>query len=1139
MRGDTLIAEERERVDMLGIPPKVSDFSAEENGDSSWGRKIGKRIGKSAEKAAVSFLKHLIRLAVAMGWWALALIIAIIFLGSVFNFLKDERGVSGQQDLNYLYENPTMVGEGGLQYAIALTEPQALIDAYYKYMACDSHQKYYDGKFYRFSDSAQTEDFAGLQDYYGREDYFYLSSAFIKMADELIHGGQFYYPEQIIKPVNFKLSNEGYVTAVPIYDTETRELTAHSKQWNEDGKTQTDVDEAGIWDYGLGSLLQYEAFEKDQYISCTYNSVEIDLHSISWNKTSNGWESTDTCLGKKAISIPSGATAAQVQALIDAYNETPTEAGGNAYQYVKAQPGSEKIALLTNSTYNSRIPQKVESIDQSIASRDFTDSKLASFSNKDNNGYYPINIPLITAAATMSGNIRYEYDTAAESMVRLNDAEGSDMEDNATDIIVGTGCERVGNLIAVRSGDIHMVVPSATEITEPWGFEYLDAYADNYVAYVPEGVLEDLDFSNRIEDGGLFDILKQLGLLKEYTGGAQAAVTTTNLNDVQTVAKLIACEAGANKLDELLVGAVLVNRWKDEQGRFGSTLIEVISQGNGKQYSTWASGAFQNATPTQRDYESAQQVLSGEFTIPKNVLFQSQKALGKLWLRNENVGPGNPHYYCWPKAEELATTDWAGNPAKKPSEIVAWAQSLDGIGKEGNPVITPMIDTGDTTPQIFPEQINSDYKLYAVRNFDVQTAIGAMQKAVDKNSNWLATALGDAFDAMLGQVTNFFNAMDRLFPSNSVLDTKRLRVARNISNQDAHDIVYQAVTFTNRVSYSEAADTLEHAENLMFLFVGKEGTIGIGTLGNELTFTPGIGSTLENYTSPTESYYQTTAPFTASHPYIMIAVPKGTVIQSVAGGQVSAVSTEAAGAEYGIGAEVTYREGDKVYKAVYGRLSEVSVRQGASVQKGQQIGVAGEDGFYFAFYVDGVPVNPLDYFYQPTWNTGVPFADLLDENGNVDEGKIQVLREALKSANNQSTKTYDKWHSRPVNTGYTWECPWYAWGRGAQYLESNGYPIASLPRSFGHGGQYYKNTAQHFKRGTAPRANSWVCWVDTTGGYGHVAYVEAVEKDGTFWISESWNGCGYPRVRHITKSNWTYKAHYRLEGFIYLDQPLR
>ena len=169
----------------------------------------------------------------------------------------------------------------------------------------------------------------------------------------------------------------------------------------------------------------------------------------------------------------------------------------------------------------------------------------------------------------------------------------------------------------------------------------------------------------------------------------------------------------------------------------------------------------------------------------------------------------------------------------------------------------------------------------------------------------------------------------------------------------------------------------------------------------------------------------------------------------------------------------------------------------------------------------------------------MPFADLLDENGNVDEGKVKALQEALKSSNNQSTRTYDKWHSRPVNTGYTWECPWYAWGRGAQYLESNGYPIASLLRSFGHGGQYYKNTAQYFKRGTVPRANSWVCWVDTTGGYGHVAYVEAVEKDGTFWISESWNGCGYPRVRHITKNNWTYKAHYRLEGFIYLDQPLR
>ncbi len=1128
----------------MGLSPEESEFRFEEDGDlqrayNGRGKRTGLKVGRCAAKAVATFVKYLARLIVAMGWFGVGITILIIFLACVFNYLKDERGVSGQQDLNYLHENPTVAGDDGLQHAIALTEPQALIDAYYKYMSCDSHQKYYDGAFYRFSNSAQTEDFAGLQDYYEREDYFYLSSAFIKMADELIHAEQFYYPEQIIEPVNFEVSDEGYVTALPIYDTETRELTAHSKQWNAEGKAQTAVDEIGVWDYGLGSILQYEPFQKDQYISCTYNSIEIDLHSNSWHKTDAGWETTETCLGKRTISIPTGSTAAQVQALIDAYNEIPTEEGGAAYKVVKAQPSPEKIALLTNSTYNSHIPQKVESADQDIASRDFTDSNLAAFSNKGNNGYYPIKIPLITAAATMSGNIRYEYDAAAESLIRLNDAESSDMEENATDIIVGTGCEAVGNLIAVRNGDIHVVTPLPTEVAEPWGFEYLDAYADNYIAYVPEGVLEDLDFSKRIADEGLIDILKQLGLLREYTGGAQLAVTTTNLDDVQTVAKLIACEAGGNKLDELLVGAVLVNRWKDEQGRFGNTLIEVISQGNGKQYSTWASGAFQNAAPTQRDYESARQVLSGEFTIPKNILFQSQSVLGKLWLRNENAGPGNPHYYCWPNSEELATTDWAGNPAKKSSEILAWAQTLDGIGGEGSSVITPVIDVGDAMPQSSPDVIDSDYKLYAVQNFDVRTAIGAMQKVIDKDSNWLEMLLGDAFDSILGQVGNFFNAMGQLFPSNSVLDTKRVRVAKNVSNQDAHDIVYQAVSFTNQVSYSEAADTLEHAENLMFLFVGKEGSIGIGTLGNELTFTPGVGSTIENYTSPTESYYQTTAPFTAAHPYIMIAVPKGTVIQSIAGGQISAVNMDIGGTEYGRGVEISYKNGDKDYKAVYGRLSEVSIQQGANVQKAQQIGIAGEEGLYFAFYIDGVPVNPLDYFYQPTWNTGVPFADLLDANGDVDESKIEALREALKAANNQATRTYDKWHSRPVNTGLTWECPWYAWGRGVQYLESNGYPIASLPHAFGNGGQYYQKTANYFKRGTVPRANSWVCWVDTTGGYGHVAYVEAVEKDGSFWISESWNGSGYPRVRHITKSNWNYKTTYRLEGFTYLDQPLQ
>ena len=82
---------------MIEIPPEISDFSTEESGTSSRGGRIGAQIGKRAEKAAISFLKHLIRLAAAMGWWALALIIAIIFLGSVFNFMRSEERRVGKE----------------------------------------------------------------------------------------------------------------------------------------------------------------------------------------------------------------------------------------------------------------------------------------------------------------------------------------------------------------------------------------------------------------------------------------------------------------------------------------------------------------------------------------------------------------------------------------------------------------------------------------------------------------------------------------------------------------------------------------------------------------------------------------------------------------------------------------------------------------------------------------------------------------------------------------------------------------------------------------------------------------------------------------------------------------------------------
>ncbi|MBR0281944.1 MAG: hypothetical protein IJQ81_10185, partial [Oscillibacter sp.] len=163
--------------------------------------KLGKKAVKAVVKLIVKLIAKLIALLGAAGIILIGLVAAVILICCIFNWMKEERGTSAQFAQDSVYENPTVMMEDGLLHAAALTEPQAVIDAYYKYMSSDSHTKYYNGKYYNFSKENQTHDFAGLMDYFERENYFYLSSPFIKMADELFHKSQFYYPEQLIQPV--------------------------------------------------------------------------------------------------------------------------------------------------------------------------------------------------------------------------------------------------------------------------------------------------------------------------------------------------------------------------------------------------------------------------------------------------------------------------------------------------------------------------------------------------------------------------------------------------------------------------------------------------------------------------------------------------------------------------------------------------------------------------------------------------------------------------------------------------------------------------------------------------------------------------------------------------------------------------
>lgn len=1144
----------------------------------------------AAAKALAKIAKALIRALVKLiGVWffaALGVFLLAIFAISIADVSMEERGTTDTHSFEPLYENPTVTGDDGVSRAVALTEPQALIDAYYKYMSADSHTKYYEGKAYRFSDAEQTQDFAGLLDYFAHENYFYLSSSFIQMTDELFHHEEFFYPEQIVKPVCFELGEEGFVEARRLISHEEAaadQVMVTSREYNADRKTQSDSETAGVWDWGLGSVLQYEPKQKDVYISCTYSSFEIDVDTVSWTgNEEDGYTAVQTHKGVYSVPVAESDTAATLQAKIDAYAEEPTEPGGDSYDVVAARPTTAMLEKMTDSGYNSHIPQKVSPADTLIAHRDFSDNSLAGFSNAAPNKpdppyagmdasavYYPLNIPIMVAAATMSGNIRYRYDGYEISELELTPgtglgAEGTAVSDSskygqweldATDILIGMGC--AGNIRAIRSGSVCTSLPKLEEETdEPWGFSYLDDYAALYRTYVPIGVMEDLDFSRRVHEEDTWKVLKELGLLQEYTGGSLSAVLGVSADDKTVVAKLIKAEAGSNFLDELMVGAVLVNRYYYNNRAL--SYLDLVAQDDGGQYACWANGSFQSAQPTERDYKAAELVLSGEFAIPSNVLFQSQAILGTIYLTNLNnpAAYEGTHYYCLRSGDVLpSATDAFGRPAKMEAEVRAWAEVLSeryGGGGEGGVSGAPVLSGADAATV---QDIDSPYPLYAIRAFDVVTAVSSMQKMTDPNDPWAASLLGRVFSSVLEQIKGIFSAIQNAFPSQSALDTERVPYVGVIPLQDAHDTVYQAITFSNHATYTDAAGALTDSDDLVFLFVGKEGMIGLGTSSFTLVSVPSTGSAIEGFASPTTSYYAALGEYSGAHPYTILAVPSGTSIQSVAAGRVISVSDGGNATPSGRSAVVEYEADGKTYKITYGGLETLSITEGGMIAKMQQIGVAGDSGFYFSITIDGSPADPLRYFYQPIWSAGVPFADLLGATGYVEPTKKAALESALQQANNRPNTdvdkhkndptfgVYDKWHSPDYFAGGPmWECPWWAWGRGMQYLESTGYPLVPLP-TFGNGGDYYAATAAYFRRGQTPRANAWVCW-GGDGQPGHVAYVEAVDPDGNgFWVSEAYRTLTMPKITHIAKSGgdmpWNYKSVYTLRGFVYLDQPIR
>ena len=1168
---------------------------------------------------------------------ALAVLCVLLVLAAgvsgAYEYYLEERGSLCMFSLDPEESNPNR-REDGLLKAVALTENQALIEAWYRYQACDSHRKCFvdaAGTLHtlQFLNREECGDFTMLRDLFQKEDLFYLSPQFLKIADERLHREEFYYPENLVKPVYAKVlpkkdqPDKRYITALPLVDDGSdaakalREGTAlyapeepeaseeekpekgsgallaeskHFARKAEGERTyrETDRKEPGVWDYGLGSLLQYEAMEKQQVIDCAFTYVEVHLHEVG----SDG----ETHCNKEVVRIPveESDTQASLSGKIAALN--------TGRKKVAAAPDASVLRAITAHGSNHRIPMKVEASDERFLKGPYQNPTLeAAFGNRGKT-HYPIRVPVLTAAATFSGNLRYTYtpETTRRELA-VKEGEGSffeALEEDCTALPANGEVSCIGRaLFAGRRGEIVTTAPGSVpeETAVPVGLRYYESFTDRYRAYVPQGVRTDMQFQKRMHekqdgpyegrldadgDGVLthLDVILNLGFLRpkggiSYTGAEDLGylpggreceedlyrsmgLTRDRAGDELLLAKVIASEAGPNKLDQLMVASVVMNRIYD--ARFPDTMMGVLTAPG--QYESFTNGRIGRMHPTEEMRSSARAVMDGAFSVPSNVLFQKAGKEGQVYAVVVNGAGFYTHIYSIPRGDfRTAQTDRFGRTAPPAGNLPGMAAALcakdraEGIGQAGGGVLKP-------APEGNPDaEMHGEEPLYELTPFQMSQAMDTLSALLNPNRppgllGTLASFPSEVLQTSESEIRGFFDWI-RSFWAESPKGTSDdcFYFRHVIAKEEQEEVVLQTLTFLNRKAYSDLAKEVDLTKP-QFYFLGKEGAVGTGSAESIPAdgYFFGVETTVSGLVSPTDRYYPVLRAWKETTGFVLLALPPETEVKSVGNGRVEGLSKKEDGS-FSLTLSVFVK--GRCYQVTYGNLSRVLVKRGDAVTGGLPVGLSGGDGLRFSLTVDGIRTDPMTVFYQAGGGGEAAFVNLLNERGFVDFGKKEALERSLQQANDSSSfrggdtanaLSYLRLDSRHRNflSRYVGECTWWAYGRGRAYAESKNtaYP---MHRGYGNGGDYYDRVQQYgdYRVGKRPRAGSWICW-QKPGGYGHVAFVEAVEKDGSIWISESYrrvwdrhDGHGI-RLRKIEGPGYVYSASYRLRGFIYLDLPL-
>lgn len=464
---------------------------------------------------------------------------------------------------------------------------------------------------------------------------------------------------------------------------------------------------------------------------------------------------------------------------------------------------------------------------------------------------------------------------------------------------------------------------------------------------------------------------------------------------------------------------------------------------------------------------------------------------------------------------------------------------------------------------IYGQQSISEIKLYSAEAFDMTEAMGTIQKNTVTNKPWLQkiintleeTFLEDALDWVTGLLDSTMEFVQD-FGRNKILgidDPVPSLFIGSVNPDDMLDLITSTISFSQGTSYldveSQTAESLED----MFIFVGQRAAVVAGTSPHEFYTPPGLSTVFEDAMSPTTGTYQVASSFDPlNSPFVTIKAPAQTSILAVADGTIVSVTDNSVRIVHTLG------EDNAKYYITYGNLAPkkdggIVIGAGIEIAKGTQVGMIADNGEDFIFTVEkgeGNFVEPMEYFYQDS-EQGYGFISNVINVSALDE-TVKALSSGLYLANNYESNNRDRWHTgQGVNTYTDWTSTWWAWGRGAQYMEGNGYPVATILKNFGETSNYLETTSGIFKQGLSPKENSWVIF-EPIDFYSTpvLAYVEAIVSDSTqitgiivSYIPESTSGNPVREVIvEVVEADpndgyfyWTSSSSYHQGKFIYLD----